>query len=85
MLVLWQWHQITAVGEDAIIKRANEIRLMELACALAVAARGYHPVNNLQDAKHYIESYEKGIVREYNPIEEFCDEQKTCRDDYWRE
>lgn len=87
MLVLWQWHRITAIGEDAIVKRANEILLHRFEMALAEVARGYLPVSTIKDAKDYIQMVEQGVVKEYNPIEEFIDPPKTrqCKDDLWRE
>jgi hypothetical protein len=75
MNTLWQWHNITAYGDEAIIRRANYIKLYYFIHALAEVANGYHPVDNIDDAIEYIERMEKGVVKdEIVPNEIVCEE-----------
>jgi hypothetical protein len=75
MNVLWQWHSITAYGDNAIIERARMCALLDYECALAHVARGVSPINNIQDALDYIHDNEIGSVRdEVVPNEIVCEE-----------
>lgn len=64
MLVLHQWHSVTAYGEEAIIRKANLHKLSEFYYALQLVAHGFEPITNIGDAIDYIERNEKGVVRD---------------------
>jgi len=76
MLILHQWHQVTAYGDTAIIERAKKMALYDYINALTQVANGIHPINNIDDAIEYIEVFtERGIVRdEIQRNEIVCDE-----------
>ncbi len=75
MLVLHQWCRITAYGDDAIIRKANEIQLWKLVVALSRAAAGYKPITNIDDAIEYIHMVEQGCIKdEIQPNEIVCEE-----------
>lgn len=64
MLVLHEWHQVRAYGEEAIIRRANLHKLSEFYYALQLVAHGFNPIDNIKDAIDYIEGNDKGCVRD---------------------
>lgn len=75
MLILHQWHQVTAYGDTAIIERAKKMALYDYLYALAQVTKGIHPINNIDDAIKYIEYTERGVVRdEIQRNEIVCDE-----------
>jgi hypothetical protein len=75
MLVLHQWHNITAYGEDAIIRRANLYKLSEFYYALQQVAHGLATITTIEDAIDYLEGNDKGCVKdEIQPNEISCEE-----------
>jgi len=64
MLILHQWRRITAFGEDAIIRKANEYKFREFLNALTIAARGFTPITRIDDAITYFEDSERGYVND---------------------
>jgi predicted metalloprotease with PDZ domain len=75
MNTLWQWHNVTAYGDEAIIRRANILKLYSFMYALAEVAHGYQPVTNIEDAIEYFYASENGVVKdEIVPNEIVCEE-----------
>jgi hypothetical protein len=75
MNILWQWHNVTAYGDDAIIEKARKYALADYVQALSRVARGVHPINNINDAIDYFYATESGAVKdEIVPNEIVCEE-----------
>ena len=75
MLILHQWRQITAYGEDAIIRKANRIRFHRFCYALMAAAEGFQPITTIEEAIEDIQNCENGIVRDEIQVDEItCEE-----------
>jgi len=69
MLVLWQYHAITGVGNAEIINRANNYLEHEYLMALSVVEAGKKTVTSVKDATEYFENNELGSVSEFETSE----------------
>lgn len=58
---LHQWHQVTAIGEEAIIKRANEVR-ESMNIPLRDEYRDNVVITTIQEATEYFCMTEQGHV-----------------------
>ena len=63
MWQLWQWHEMTAQGEQQIIERVRELVQWKIEVYQDFIR---HPpvINTIEDAKNYVESNEIGVINE---------------------
>ena len=74
MKVLWQYHSITARGDNDIIIKANNNLAYDFLHALSTVANGMKRVHTVEEADNYFRNTESGVVsEEIDNIEEFCD------------